>query len=57
MPNFAKNKKKIQIKKIFTQELNFDRLVYIAAICYDDLILAFPINVQLLREKRMCAKL
>ena len=42
--------------KYFLQELNFDRLTCMPAICYSDPILAIPTKKQLLSEKRMCAQ-
>ena len=54
MLNFAKISR--QMKEFSIKALDFARSVCIAAICYSGPILAMPTNVQLLGEKRRCAK-
>ena len=47
-------------KNVFMQELNFDRLVCMAAICYNGPITAVPTNKPMTQEtgkKRTCTKL
>ena len=55
MLNFVKISR--QIKKFSIQELNFERSVCMAAICFSGPITAIPTNEQHLEVKRSCASL
>ena len=44
------------LKNISIQELDYDRLVCMAAICYSGLISTVSIDEQILGEKRTCVK-
>ena len=54
MPNFVKISR--EIKKISIQELDFDGLVCVTAICCSGLISVVPKNEQLHWVKRTCLK-
>ena len=54
MPNFVKISR--QIKKFSIEELDVDRLVCMADICYSDSISAVPTNGLIFGEKSTCAK-